>query len=328
MHEGVRAMSEKLMYGSSLKGMRAALGETLVELGHENEKVIVIDAETGTATNIFDFRDTFPERFITVGVAEQSAISFAFGASRNGFIPYVPLFSSFLTRRACDQIFIQMGYGHANVKLVGCYCGFTSPNTGATHQSINDLAIIRSMPNFTVIETADPPELRQALKEAAQIKGPVYIRIIRGDISKYDGTFNKEGYQFKTGKSPVLREGSDITLIACGLMVPRALEAADELMKKGISAEVINLSSIKPIDTDTLVKSLKKTGKAVTAENHSIMGGMGSAVLETICDKCPVPVKMVGILDRYVESAELGDLFEKYNLCTEDIVKAAVDLCR
>ena len=227
-------MSEKLMYGSSVKGMRAALGETLVQLGHENEKVIVIDAETGTATNIFDFRDTFPERFITVGVAEQSAISFAFGASRNGFIPFVPLFSSFLTRRACDQIFIQIGYGHANVKLIGCYCGFTSPNTGATHQSINDLAIIRSMPNFTVIETADPLELSQALKEAAKINGPVYIRMIRGDIPKYDGIFNKDGYQFEIGKSPVLREGKDITIIACGLMVPRALEAADELMKKGI----------------------------------------------------------------------------------------------
>ncbi len=184
------------------------------------------------------------------------------------------------------------------------------------------------MPNFTVIETADPLELSQALKEAAQIKGPVYIRMIRGDISKYDGTFNKEGYQFKAGKSPVLREGTDITLIACGLMVPRALEAADELMKKGISAEVINLSSIKPIDTDTLVKSLKKTGKAVTAENHSIMGGMGSAVLEAISDKCPVPVKMVGVLDRLWRICRISDLFEKYNLRAEDITKAAEDLCK
>ena len=321
-------MSEKLMYGSSLKGMRATLGETLVELGQENEKIIVIDGETGTATNIFDFRDTFPERFVTVGVAEQSAVSFAFGASRNGFIPFVPLFSSFLTRRACDQIFIQIGYSHANVKLVGCYSGFTTPNTGATHQSINDLAIIRSMPNFTVIETADSFELKQVLKKAAQIKGPVYVRMIRGDISQYDGVFNKEGYQFEIGKSPVLREGKDITLIACGLMVPRALEAADELMKKGISAEVINLSSIKPIDTDTLVKSLKKTGKAVTAENHNIMGGMGSAVLEAICDKSPVPVKMIGIMDQYGESAELKDLFEKYHLRAQDIVYAAEELLK
>ena len=321
-------MKEKLMYGCSIKGMRATLGETLAELGHENEKIIVIDGETGTATNIFDFRDTFPERFITVGVAEQSAVSFAFGASRNGYIPFVPLFSSFLTRRACDQIFIQAGYANANIKLVGCYSGFTTPNTGATHQSINDLAIIRSMPNFTVIEAADPLELKQVLKKAAQINGPVYIRMIRGDISKYDGIFNKKGYHFEIGKSPVLREGKDITFIACGLMVPRALEAADELMNKGISAEVINLSCIKPIDTETLIKSLRKTGKAITAENHNIMGGMGSAVLEAICDKIPVPVKMVGISDHYGESAELKDLFEKYHLRSQDILCAAEELLK
>jgi transketolase len=184
------------------------------------------------------------------------------------------------------------------------------------------------MPNFTVIETADPLELKQAIKKAALVKGPVYIRMIRGDLPQYDGVFNKEGYQFEIGKSPVLRKGKDITLIACGMMVPRVLEAADELMKKGISAEVINLSSIKPIDTDTLVKSLKKTGKAVTAENHNIMGGMGSAVLEAICDKSPVPVKMIGIIDQYGESAELKDLFEKYHLRTQDIVYAAEELLK
>jgi len=321
-------MSEKLMYGCSLKGMRTTLDETLVELGHENEKVMVIDGETGTATNIFGFKDAFPERFITVGVAEQSAISFAFGASKSGYIPYVPLFSSFLTRRACDQIFIQAGYADANVKLIGCYAGLTTPNTGATHQSVNDIAMIRSMPNFTVIETADPLELSQAIKKAARLKGPVFIRMIRGDLPEYDGIFNKEGYQFEIGRSPVLREGSDITLIACGLMVPRALEAADELAKKSISAEVINLSCIKPIDVDTIIKSLKKTGKAITAENHNIMGGMGSAVLEAICDKFPVPVKMVGILDKYGESAELKDLFEKYHLRTQDIVDSAEEIVR
>ena len=320
-------MSEKMMYGSSLKGMRAALSETLMELGNKNDKVIVVDAETGTATNIFDFRDSFPERFITVGVAEQSAISFAFGASRNGFTPFVVLFSAFLTRRACDQIFIQVGYANANVKLIGGYCGLTSPNTGATHQSINDLAIIRSMPNFTIIETADTLELNQAIKAAANMHGPVYIRMIRGDVSKYDAIFNKEDYQFKIGKSPVLRQGNDVSIIACGLMVPRALEAAGILAEKGISAEVINLSSIKPIDTETLVKSLAKTKKAVTAENHSIMGGMGSAVLEAICGSCPVPVKMVGIMDKYGESAEIKDLFEKYNLQASDIVRAAEQVC-
>ncbi len=321
-------MSEKMMYGCKLKGMRVTLNETLVELGHENEKVIVVDAETGTATNIFGFKETFPERFVTTGVAEQSAISFAFGVSRNDYIPFIPLFSAFLTRRACDQIFIQAGYAQANLKLIGCYCGLTTPNTGATHQSINDISIMRSMPNFKVIETADQMELKQAIKKAADIKGPVYIRMIRGDLPEYEGIFNKEGYRFEVGRSPVLRFGTDITIIACGLMIPRALEAADRLMEKGIDAEVINLSCIKPIDTDTIVRSLKKTGKAVTAENHSVIGGMGSAVLETICDKYPVPVKMVGIPDKYGESAELKNLFKKYHLTSEDIFNSAIDIVK
>lgn len=319
-------MSEKKMYGASLKGMRAAFGETLVELGKENEKIVVIDGETGTATNLMDFKSSFPDRFISVGVAEQSAVSFAFGVSRRGFIPFVPLFASFLTRRACDQIFIQVGYADANVKLVGCYAGMTSPNTGATHQSVNDIAVIRSMPNFTVMEAADANELRQIVREAASMHGPVYIRMIRGDLEKYDVTCNRTGYTFKAGKSPVLREGRDITLIACGLMVPRALEAAEELAGKGVNAEVINLSTIKPVDRDVLMKSLKKTGKAVTAENHSVIGGMGSAVLEAICDTMPVPVKMVGIMDRYGESAALEDLLEKYGLTARKIVSAAEEV--
>lgn len=318
-------MSEKKMYGASLKGMRATLGETLVEIGRSNKRAVVIDCETGTATNILEFRDTFPDRFVTTGVAEQSGISFAFGVARSGFIPIVPLFSSFLTRRACDQIFIQVGYANANIKLIGCYSGLTSPNTGATHQSVNDISIMRSIPNLTVIETADPSELKAALLAMMEIDGPVYIRMIRGDIAEYDKPCVPENHQFKIGKSSVLRSGKDITLIGSGLMVPRCLKAAKVLEEQGIDAEVINLSAIKPFDTQTVMQSVRKTGRAVTAENHSIVGGVGSAVLEALCGQ-PVPVKMVGIRDRFGESGTLNELFEKYGLTSEKVVEAALKL--
>jgi transketolase len=318
-------MSEKLMYGCSLKGMRATLADTLVEIGKANEKAVVIDCETGTATNILEFRDTFPGRFVTMGVAEQSGLSFAFGVARTGFIPIVPLFSSFMTRRACDQIFIQAGYANANIKMIGCYSGLTTPNTGATHQSVNDIAIMRSIPNITVIETADPFELRQALLAMMEIQGPVYIRMIRGDVKKYDIQCVPDDHQFAVGKSTVLREGRDITLIGSGLMVPRCLEAANTLAEKGIDAEVINLSAIKPFDTETVLRSVKKTGRAVTAENHSVIGGVGSAVLEALCGN-PVPVCMVGIQDKFGESGSLEDLFEKYGLTSEKVVSAALEL--
>lgn len=321
-------MSEKTMYGASLKGMRATLGETLVDIGGKNKKVVVIDCETGTATNILEFRDTYPDRFVTVGVAEQSGISFAFGAARAGYVPIVPLFGSFLTRRALDQIFIQIGYAEANIKLIGCYSGLTTPNTGATHQSINDISIMRSIPNITVIETADPFELKQALYAMMEVEGPVYLRMIRGDIEPYDLQCVPEDHQFALGKSSVLKTGKDITLIGSGLMVARCLEAAQLLSKQGIQAEVINMSAIKPVDAETLTASARKTGAAVTAENHSVIGGVGSAVLETLSDICPVPLKRVGIMDRYGESAALKDLFEKYGLTSNRVADAAMELVR
>ena len=319
-------MSEKMRYGSSLKGMRSTLADTLVEIGHQNDKAVVVDCETGTATNILDFRDTFPDRFVTTGVAEQSGLSFAFGVARAGLVPIVPLFSAFMTRRACDQLYIQAGYANINIKTIGCYSGLTTPNTGATHQSVNDIAIMRSMPNFTVIETADPVELRQALLGMMDIEGPVHIRMIRGDLPEYDGQIVPDGHQFKIGQSTVLREGSDVTLIGCGMMVSRCMEAADMLKKDGIDAEVIDLSAIKPFDTDTVAASVKKTGCAVTAENHNVMGGMGSAVLEALSDVCPVPTKCIGIQDKYGESGTIADLFQKFGLTSEAVVTAAREI--
>ena len=319
-------MSEKMRYGCSLKGMRATLSDSLVELGHKDPNMIVVDCETGTATNVLDFRDTFGDRYVTMGVAEQSGVSFAFGASRAGLHPVVPLFSAFLTRRACDQIYIQIGYAQANVKMIGCYSGLTTPNTGATHQSVNDIAIMRSMPDITVVETADPEELRQALLSMWDVPGPVYIRMIRGDIAKYDIQCVPEDHQFKFGKSTVLREGMDISLIGTGMMVSRCLEAADILKEKGYSAEVINCSALKPFDNETIAASVKKTGRAVTAENHNIIGGTGSAVAECLAEYCPAPMKRVGIMDKYGESGSLEELFPKFGLTTEKVVEAALEL--
>jgi len=315
----------KMMYGAAVQGFRATLCDTLLTLGDENKDLIVLDAETGTATNVIDFRNKFPERYITVGVAEQTALSFAFSLSRSGKIPVVPLFSCFLVRRACDQIFIQIGYSNANVKMIGCYTGLTTPNTGATHQSINDVAIIRSMPNIMVIETADPGELSQAIRAAVEHKGPVYLRMVRGDIPKHD-IICTEGHKFQLGKSTVLREGKDISLVASGIMVPRALEAAERLAAGGVSAEVINCSAIKPLDEETIVSSAQKTGRVVTCENSNIYGGMGSAVAECLVQRCPVPMRLMGIEDEYGWSAPLEDLFEMYGLTTEKILEKANEI--
>jgi len=314
------------MYGSSLRGMRSALKEGLLELGARNDNVVVLDCETGTATNILAFKQTYPDRFVSLGVAEQNAVSFAFGVSRSGFVPIVPLFSAFLTRRACDQVFIQAGYAQANIKLIGCYAGLTSPNTGATHQAVNDVAIVRSIPNVLVLEACDETELKQALFSAVDYQGPVYLRMIRGDIAPYDHPVVPNDYRFRIGKSLKLTDGGDITLIGSGLMVPRCLEAAERLRRQGILAEVINCSTIKPLDRENLLASAKKTGLVVTAENHSIIGGLGSAVAELLAEECPMPLRRVGIRDVYGESAPLEALFPHYGLTTDAVVEAAQSL--
>lgn len=321
-------MSEELMYGSSLKGMRTALKETLLEVARMNDKVVVIDCETGTATNILSFKKEFPDRFIELGVAEQNSISFAFGVSRSGYIPIVPLFGSFLTRRACDQIFIQVGYAEANVKLIGCYSGLTTPNTGATHQSINDISIMRSIPGIKVIEACNESELREAIIAAVEHQGPVYIRMIRGDIKPYESMDIKLEGKFEIGKAQVLRKGTDVTLISCGLMVKRCVEAAEILEKEGLSAEVINCSTIKPLDNKTILESVTKTNAVVTAENHSIIGGLGGEIAEFLGENYPVPMKRVGIMDKFGESGTLEDLFSKYGLTSSAVIKAAQDILK
>ena len=319
-------MAEKMMYCCSLKGFRATLSDTLLALGAQYPHMVVVDSETGTATNVLDFRDAYPDRFVTTGIAEQTAVSFAYALSRCGMIPVVPLFSCFLARRACDQIYVQVGYANANVKLIGCYSGLSTPNTGATHQSFNEFAILRSMPNIKVIETADPNELEQALRCVMAYHGPVFLRMIRGDIEEYDHVCTPAGHQFELDKASILRKGTDISLVACGMTVPRALKTADILAEQGYSAEVVNCSSIKPIDAETLVASARKTGGVVTAENHNVYGGMGSAVAEVLAQRCPVPMRIMGIEDQYGWSGPLEALLPHYGLTAERMAEKALEL--
>ena len=274
------------------------------------------------------FAKAFPERFIDLGIAEQNAVSVAAGLARMGFIPIVPLFACFSSRRALDQVTIQAAYAGLNVKVCGLYAGLTSPNTGATHQMISDLAIMRSIPNLTVVEPADALEMSQALAAVVLHRGPVYFRLVRGDIGGPCPRVTPEGYEFRLGKAALLREGTDVTLIGSGLMVSRCLQAAEILAAEGIAADVINLSTIKPLDADLIVARARRTGAVVTAENHTVLGGLGGAVAEVLGDACPVPLRRVGIRDEFGTSGPLEELFPHYGLTAEAVCAAARSVLR
>ena len=314
------------IYGSKIQGMRAAVGDTLVELGKKNDRIVVIDAETAVATNIMPFKEAFPDRFLTTCIAEQNAISVAYGLQRMGYIPFVPLFAAFIGRRAFDQIFVQAGYPNANIKMMGGYAGITSASVGATHQSFNDIAIIRTIPNIKIIEACDADELREAMIAAAEYVGPVYIRVVRSDLPEYEVKRMPQDYHFEIGKATVIREGTDVSLIGSGIMVARCKEAAQILEKQGISAEVINVSTIKPIDKETIIASATKTKHVVTAENNTIIGGVGSAVAEVLSENCPCKLGRIGILDRYGHSGIVDELLKLYNLTTQDIVSKVLEV--
>jgi len=310
-------------YDVSQGNIRQLFGDALVALGQANPNVIVLDCQTAMPTAAVTFARAFPDRFIDLGIAEQNAVSFAAGLARMGFVPILPLFACFSSRRALDQVTIQAAYARLNVKVCGLYAGLTSPNTGATHQMISDLAIMRSIPNMTVVEPADALEMRQALSAAVAHQGPVYFRLVRGDIGGPCPRVVPDGYEFRLGRAVMLREGTDVTLIGSGLMVSRCLEAADLLGKEGVAADVINVSTIKPLDVDLLIARARLTGAVVTAENHTVLGGLGGAVAEMLGDACPVPLRRVGIRDEFGTSGPLEDLFLRYSLTADAVREAA-----
>lgn len=300
-------------------GLRDAYGESLVEIGHACPDIIVIDADVANPTRAHLFWKSFPERFVELGVAECNAVSFAAGIATSGLIPIVNMFACFASQRVCDQVSISVAYPKLNVKICGCYAGITTPNTGATHQAINDIAIMRSLPNMAVIEPADEIELKNSLQWAIRYEGPVYFRVVRCEVPR----IFTEHDDFQFGKGIVLRDGKDVTLIGSGLMTSRCIEAREKLKIKGISAKVINISTIKPIDEELIIQSAKDTGCIVTAENHSIIGGLGSAVSDVLAAHFPVPLQKVGIKDRYGESGKLDELLEKFGLTSDKIAEKA-----
>ncbi len=299
---------------------RDAFGEALLEMGKEREDIIVLSADLAKATRSSFFAKDFPNRFFNAGIAEQNMMGIAAGLSTTGFIPIVSTLSIFAACRAYDQVRNTIVHSGFNVKIVATHSGISMGKDGSSHQSIEDIALMRVIPNMTVIVPADAPETKKALRAAIEYKSPVYIRLGRPKIPIItDGRS-----PFVIGKAGILRKGSDVTIIACGIMVDQSLKAADVLDSQGIRVRVINMHTIKPLDSEVLRSAAKETGAILTAEDHSIIGGLGSAVLETLaCTKNRPPVHRIGIRDVFGESGEPDDLIKKYGLSWQDIVKTA-----
>ncbi len=295
---------------------REAFGQTLAELGAKDERIVVLDADLASSTKITYFRDIAPERFLQMGIAEQNMVGVAVGLTLLGKIPFGASFSTFISRRACDQVAVSVGHTGANVKMIGAYGGLVNGNNGATHQAVEDLAIMRSVPGIAVIEPADDLEMRMAVPAIIEYGGPVYLRCTRDPWPRV----NPEGYRFKIGKAVKVREGRDITIIGAGMMVSQALIAAETLAQEGIEAEVINCATIKPLDVATIVESAARTGAVVTVENHNIIGGLGSAVAEALVENCPVPMGRIGLQDVYGECGDNNALLRKYQMDPDAIV--------
>lgn len=298
---------------------RDAYGQALAELGATNDKVVVLDADLSKSTKTNDFKKLFPERFFNIGIAEQNLMGTAAGFAATGKIPFASSFAVFAVGRAYDQIRNSIAYPRLNVKIAATHAGLTVGEDGGSHQMLEDIALMRAVPNMTVIVPADGVETRQAVLAAAAYDGPVYIRLGRPKVPVLFG----EDYEFEIGKGVVLRDGSDVTLVATGIMVSKAVEAAETLAAEGINAAVVNISTIKPLDDALLIAMAQKTGAVVTCEEHNIYGGLGSAVAEVLVENCPVPMTRVGVEDSFGESGLPDQLLEKYGLTVDNIVKKA-----
>ena len=295
---------------------RESYGNALVELGREHDNVVVLDADLAAATKTGIFKKEFPERHIDCGIAECNMIGIAGGLSLTGKVPFASSFAMFAAGRAFEQVRNSVGYPHLNVKIGATHGGISVGEDGATHQCNEDIALMRTIPNMVIINPADDVEARAAVKAAYEHVGPVYLRF--GRLAAPVINDNPE-YKFELGKGVTLREGKDITIVATGLEVSFALEAAQMLEKDGIDARVINIHTIKPIDEEIIVKAAKETKKIFTVEEHSIIGGLGSAVCDVVCEKQPAPVYKIGMRDRFGESGPAMELLHKYELDAEGI---------
>ena len=296
---------------------RDAYGKALVKLGQVNDDVVVLDADLSKSTKTNDFFKAYPNRFFNMGIAEQNLIGAACGFAAAGKIPFASTFAMFATGRAFEVIRNSVCYPKLNVKICATHAGITVGEDGGSHQSVEDISLMRSVPNMTVLVPADGIEAEKMILEAAKFNGPMYVRLGRSAVP----TLFDENYEFKIGKGAVLRHGNDATIIACGIMVNEALVAADMLKEENIDVRVINMSTIKPIDTELIVSAAKETKAIVTAEEHSIIGGLGSAVSEVVSENHPIIVKKVGMNDTFGESGTPNELLEKYGLTAKNIAE-------
>lgn len=302
--------------------MRAVFGACLDRAMGENENIVVIDADLARADGTLFLREKYPERALDVGVAEQNMASIAAGLSSYGFIPFITSFTPFASRRIADQLAISISYAKRNVKIVGTDPGVCAEFNGGTHMSMEDVGILRAIPGIVVVEPVDAVQLEQAMPQIIKYHGPVYLRLFRKEAPRVFG----ENYRFDLFKADLLREGEDVTIAATGILVPEALEAADRLAAQGVQAEVINFHTLKPLDGEALLRSVRKTGRLVTAENHSLIGGLRSACAELLCETFPVPTRSIGVPDVFGEVGRLQPLKEKFGLTADAIIEKAKEI--
>ena len=304
---------------------RVSYGNALVELAKEHDDVYVLDADLAAATQTAIFKKEFPERHIDCGIAECNMMGIAAGLSTTGIVPFASTFAMFAAGRAFEQVRNSIGYPHLNVKIGATHAGISVGEDGATHQCNEDIALMRTIPGMVILNPADDVEAKACVKAAYEYNGPVYLRFGRLAVPVIN---DRPDYKFELGKGVVLREGKDVTIVATGLCVSSALEAAEKLAADGIDAKIINIHTIKPLDEELIVAAAKETGKVVTVEEHSVIGGLGSAVCDALAEKCPVPVKKIGVQDVFGESGPAAALLAKYKLDGEGVYEQVKEFCK
>lgn len=302
---------------------RDIYGQTLVELGKHNRDIVVLDADLSGSTRTSLFAKEFPERFFNFGVAEQNMMATAAGLASCGKIVFVSTFAIFATGRAWDQVRNSISYNNFNIKIVASHAGITVGPDGSSHQALEDIALMRVIPNMNIVVPCDGPQTREAVLAAVNLPGPFYIRLGRPKVPSIE---NKS--EFKFGKAQVLSQGKDVTIIACGIMVSEALTAVKNLLHKGVTARLINVHTLKPLDRDTILKSARETAGIVVCEEHTVMGGLASSIDEVVAENCPTKVVRLGIKNRFGQSGEPQDLLKEYNLTSHDIEKAVLSIVK
>ena len=302
---------------------RESYGNALVELGKEHPEIVVLDADLAGATKTSIFKKAFPQRHLDFGIAEADMVGAAAGMAAVGLVPFASSFAMFAAGRAFEQIRNSVGYPHLNVKICATHGGISVGEDGASHQCCEDFALMRSIPGMVVMSPADDVEAKAMIKAAYEYTGPVYVRLGRSAVPVFHG----EGYTFQIGKGEVLREGTDVAIIANGLMTYEAIQAGQALAQQGVNAMVINMPTIKPLDEELVLAAAETCGKVITCEEHSVIGGLGEAVCSLLSEKRPTPVRRIGVNDVFGRSGPAGKLLELYGLCADNIVKTALEFC-